>query len=86
MIDIKRRWKSVADRRRWAARGASFVAKTKATRAVWFPPKPADTGTKAASTAKKTSKRTAKKTTGSAKKSATAAKKTAGGRKKVSTR
>ena len=63
MIDIKSGWKSVTDRERWAARGASFVAKAKATKVVWFPPKPADSGKKAASTAKKAVKKTAGKTT-----------------------
>ena len=53
MIEIKSGWKSVTDRERWAARGASFVAKAKATKAVWFPPKPADAGKKAASTARR---------------------------------
>ena len=64
MIEIKSRWKSVTDREKWAARGASFVAKAKATKVVWFPPKPVETGKKAASTAKKA----AKKSTGAAKK------------------
>ena len=68
MIEIKSRWESVTDREKWAARGASFVAKAKATKVVWFPPKPAETGKKAASTAKKATKRATKKTTGAAKK------------------
>jgi hypothetical protein len=75
MIEIKSRWKSVTEREKWAARGASFVAKTKATKAVWFPPKPVETGKKVSSTATKTTKKTtgaakktAKKTTGAAKK------------------
>ena len=78
MIDIKSGWKSVTDRERWAARGASFVAKAKATKVVWFPPKPADSGKKAASTAKKTTKsatgttkKTTKKATGAAAKKTT---------------
>ena len=77
MIDIKSGWKSVTDRERWAARGASFVAKAKATKVVWFPPKPEDAGKKAASTAKKTTK-SATGTTKKATKKATgaAAKKT----------
>ena len=75
MIEIKR-WKSVTDRGKWAARVASFVAKAKATKVVWFPPKPVETGKKAASTAKKATKRVTKKTTG-------AAKKTTNGTKKV---
>ena len=54
MIEIRSRLKGVTDREKWAARGASFVAKAKATKVVWFPPKPVDTGTKAASTVKKT--------------------------------
>ena len=90
MIDVKGRWQSVTDREKWAARGASFVAKTKATKAVWFPPEPAKTAGKAASAAKKTTTRTAKKTTGAAKKTTgtarkkSAAAKTTSGTKKVS--
>ena len=76
MIEIKSGWKSVTDRERWAARGASFVAKAKATKAVWFPPQPAAAGKKAASTAKKTTKKATKKATGTTKKATgTAAKK-----------
>ena len=77
MTDLKSTWKSVTDREHWAARGATFVAKVKATKAVWFPPQPAETGKKAASGARKTTKRAGKKTTGAAKK-AGAAKKKAG--------
>jgi hypothetical protein len=73
MIGIKR-WKSVTDREKWAARGASFVAKAKATKVVWFPPKPVETGKEAASTAKKATTRATKKTTGAAKKTTGAAK------------
>ena len=80
MIDIKHGWKSVADREKWAARGASLVAKAKATKAVWFPPKPTATGKKSAATAKKASKTAAKKST---QKTASAAKKTTKGTKKV---
>jgi hypothetical protein len=82
MIEIKR-WKSVTDREKWAARGASFVAKAKATKVVWFPPEPVETGRKAASTAKKTTKRATKKSTAAAKKSTGAAKKTTGAAKKT---
>jgi len=73
MIEIKR-WKSVTDREKWAARGASFVAKAKATKVVWFPPKPVETGKKAASTAKKATTRATEKTTGAAEKTTGAAK------------
>jgi hypothetical protein len=59
MIDMKSQWDSVTDKEKWAARGASFVAKAKATKAVWFPPKPAGTAKKAASTAKKVTKKKA---------------------------
>jgi hypothetical protein len=75
MFDIKDRWKGLTDREKWAAHGASFVAKTKATKQVWFGPQPVETGKKAASTAKKTTKRATKKATGTAKKRASAAKK-----------
>lgn len=53
MIEIKNRWKSATEKRKWAARGASFVAKVKATKVVWFPPKPVENGEKTAATAKK---------------------------------
>ena len=80
MIEIKRRLQSVTDRERWAARGASFVTKAKATKAVWFPPEPVETGKKAVSTAKKATKKTTKKATGAAKKTT---KKTTGAAKSV---
>ena len=76
MLDLKSGLKGVTDREKWAARGASFVAKTKATKAVWFPPEPVETGKKAGSTAKKTTKRATGKTTGAARKTSGAAKKT----------
>lgn len=80
MSEIKSRWKRVTDREKWAARGASFVAKTKATKVVWFPPKPVETGKKAAATTKKATK----KATGAAKKTTTgAAKKTTNSTKKA---
>jgi hypothetical protein len=56
-------WKDATDKGRWSARGAAFVAKVKATKLVWFPPGPEDSGKKAASTAKKATKKTTKKTT-----------------------
>ena len=68
MLDIKKRMKGVTDKQEWAARGASFVTKVKATKAVWFPPTPVDTGAKAASTGKKATSRAATRTTGAAKK------------------
>src|SRR6478672_85576 len=90
MIDIKSGLQGVTDRGAWASRGASFVAKVKATKAVWFPPEPVQTGKKVASTAKKATKQTtkkttgaAKKTTGTAKKSTSAARKTTGTAKKT---
>ncbi len=83
MIEIKSRWKSVTDRERWAARGASFVTKAKATKAVWFPPKPVETGKNAASTAKKATKKATKKTTGAAKKTTNGTKKTTRAAKNV---
>jgi DNA-binding protein HU-beta len=93
MIDVSSRLKDVTDRGKWSARGASFMTKLKATKAVWFPPEPVDSGAKGASTAKKATtkaakksagttkkagKTTAKKTTSKAKKSTAAAKKTTG--------
>ena len=84
MIEIKSRLKSVTDREKWAARGASFVTKAKATKVVWFPPNPAETGKKAASTAKKATKRATKKATKTATKKTTgAAKKMTNGTKNV---
>lgn len=83
MIDIRSELKGVADREKWAARGASFVAKAKATKVVWFPPEPVETGKKAASTAKKATKQATRKTTGAAKKSTGAAKKASNSTRKV---
>lgn len=77
MTDFKSRLKSLTDREMWAARGALFVAKSKATKEVWFPPKPVNNGKKAASAAKKTTKRATKKTTSAARKSTGATKKAA---------
>jgi K+-sensing histidine kinase KdpD len=87
MIEIKSQLKGVADKEKWAARGASFMAKVKATKVVWFPPEPVETGKKAVSTATKTTKTATKKatrkTTGAAKKTTGAAKKMTNGAKKV---
>jgi hypothetical protein len=80
MIDIKGPWKSVRDTERWTALGASFVAKAKATKVVWFPPEPVEAGKEAAATATKATKKTTKKTAGAAKE---ATKKTAGAGKKA---
>jgi hypothetical protein len=85
MSDIKSRLKSVADREKWAARRASLVGKAKATKVVWFPPKPVEAGKKAASTAKGQTTRATKKSTGAAKKSTGAAKKSTGAAKKSTT-
>ena len=82
MFEINSRLKSVTDTERWAARGASFMAKVKATKAVWFPPEPVETGKKAVSAAKKSTTGATRKTTGAAKKTA-AAKKTTGAAKKT---
>jgi hypothetical protein len=80
MIDIKGPWKSVRDTERWAALGASFVAKAKATKVVWFPPEPVEAGKEAAASAKKAAKKTTKKATGAAKKTT---KRTTGAAKKA---
>jgi hypothetical protein len=68
MIDIKGRWERLTDRKPWSARGTSMVAKVKATKAVWFPPRPDESGKKTASTAKKATRKTARKTTAAARK------------------
>jgi hypothetical protein len=69
VIEFTSMWKGATDKGRWSARGASFMAKVKATKVVWFPPDPAKSGTKAVSKAangaKKTTK-TAARTTGKA--------------------
>jgi len=84
MIGIRNGLGSVTDRKQWGARGASFVAKVKATKAVWFPPEPVETGKKVAATAQKTAQKTAKKTTGTAKKATgSATKKSTGAAKKT---
>lgn len=77
MTYLKSASRSVTDREKWGARRASFVAKVKATKAVWFPPRTAETGKKT-SRAKKTITTARKKTTGAAQKRAGAAKKATG--------
>lgn len=74
MIELKSGLKSITDKGQWASRGASFVTKVKATKAVWFPPEPS--GKQAASSANKTAQKTAKKTT---RKTTAAARKTTTG-------
>ena len=84
MIENKSPLKRVTDREKWAIRGASLVAKAKATKVVWFPPKPVETGKKAASTTKRATKGAAKRATKGASKGTTrAAKKTTASTKKV---
>ncbi len=77
MIEIENRRKILTDKEQWAARGASFVAKVKATKLVWFPPKPTETRKKAATAGKRATNKTAKKTTGVAKKTTSKTKKAA---------
>jgi hypothetical protein len=83
MIDLKSGLASVTDKEQWAAHGASFVTKVKATKAVWFPPKLEEAGKKAASTAKKATKKATKSTT---RKSTAAARKSTGATKRVTKR
>jgi hypothetical protein len=70
MAEIKSRWKSVTNGNSWAARGASLLAKVKATKLVWFPPKPEQAGKTTASTARQATEDTTEKTTASANKTA----------------
>ena len=82
MVEIKSQLTSLTDREKWAARGASFVAKLKATKMVWFPGEPVEAGKKTAASAKKATKGATKKTTGAAKKTTNAARATTSGTKK----
>jgi hypothetical protein len=94
MIDIQHGLKQVASRERWAARGASFMVKVKATKAVWFPPEPAKSGQRAATAGAqaasagaqatgRTTKRATKKAAGKpASTTSGAVKKASGGTKK----
>jgi hypothetical protein len=77
MIAIKSRWKSLTNTERWAARRASFVAKVRATKAVWSAPKSVEHGPSAASTAKTTTAATKRSTQRATKKT------TQGGTKKT---
>jgi hypothetical protein len=87
MMAIKSSLRNASDKEKWAARGATFVAKVKATKLVWFPPDPLLTGERAAGIAAKASTQAAtgaaKKTTGAAKKTTRPAKKTTGAAKKT---
>ena len=82
MIELQSTWKNATDSEKWAARGATFMAKAKATKTVWFPPKPVESGKKSASKATKATKKATKKATGKATgKAGATAKKTDGGRR-----
>lgn len=67
MVDIKRQWHSVANKNTWAARAATFMAKAKATKMVWFPPKPEQAGQTTAATVERNAKNMAEQPTGAAK-------------------
>lgn len=66
MDEIKSRLKSVTDKNMWVARRAAFLAKAKATKMVWFPPKPEQAGDRTAATVAQTTKNTANQTTAAA--------------------
>ncbi|HEX5086827.1 MAG TPA: hypothetical protein VFV89_03400 [Nocardioides sp.] len=82
MLELKSRWDSATDRGKWAARGATFVAKLKATKAVWLPPDAGEIGDKASTSATKTAKGATKKSTSAAKKSTGAGRKSTSAAKK----
>lgn len=90
MIQMRSPWERVTDPAKWSARGTSLIAKLKATKVVWFPPDPVETGKETAMAAKKATTRTAKtaarKTTGGAKKTKTGAAGTVSGSKDTTTR
>jgi hypothetical protein len=75
MLDIRSRFESLTDRKKWTARGAAFVGKARATKEVWFPPTPAKTGKKAVGKARKTAKKSARPAKKTAKKTTSAANK-----------
>jgi hypothetical protein len=81
-MEFKRQLESVTDRDQWRVRGAEFVAKVKATKLVWFPPRPASAAGTAAGTAKKATKQATKKSTSATKRSTGAAKRSAATAKK----
>lgn len=85
MIPLKNQLESVTDRQMWAARGASFMAKLKATKAVWFAG-PEKNVKNAAATAKKAAKKSTGGGKNAAKKSTGAAKKAGSGTKKAAAR
>ena len=80
MIELKSGLQSITDKGQWASRGASFVTKVKATKAVWFPPEPSG---KVASSAQQTAKKATRKTTAAARKTTAGTRKTTAGTKKV---
>ena len=83
MVEIKSTWKTLTNKKKWAVRGASFVAKAKATKLVWFPPKPAQAGTETASTVTQATKDTTETTAGAAKRMTDSTKRMTDSTKKV---
>jgi hypothetical protein len=82
MIELKSGLQSITDKGQWASRGASFVTKVKATKAVWFPPEPS--GEQVASSAQKTAKKAARKTTAGTRKTTAGTRKTTAAARKTS--
>jgi hypothetical protein len=66
MFDMKSRLQTVANKEKWASRGASVMAKVKATKLVWFPPKPAQAGKDAVSAGGQAAQNTGERITGAA--------------------
>jgi hypothetical protein len=84
MFEIEKRWTTLTAKTKWDARLASFVVKAKATKAVWFPPKPAATGKTAQATAKRAGGSAKEASQRATKKTAAAKKTTRPGRKAAS--
>jgi hypothetical protein len=77
VFDVKDRWSRITDRRQWAARRATLVAKGRATKEVWFPSTPLEGGTTAATKAGRATKSSATKASGATRKANGTARKTA---------
>jgi len=73
MFDVKSRLQTAANKEKWAARGASVMAKVKATKLVWFPPKPVEAGKDAVSAGSQATQNTGERITGAAQDTAASA-------------
>ena len=62
MIGFKNQWAGITDKQKWLERRTTLVAKLKATKMIWFPPKPVESGVATAAGATSAAKKSVART------------------------